>query len=130
MTPEAIRDHLHKQPFVPFRIFFSDGSCYEVRRPGLVLVTRREVVIALPKPGEEFRDTPSIATRCTLPGSNRLTAPAQPVEGRWRNSMSDFVICVDNASNPASLILGKVYRRLPDAESHSPVPSPFGRGLG
>ena len=34
--------------------------------------------------------------------------------------MSDFVICIDNESNPASLIVGKVYRRLsdPDAESH------------
>ncbi len=34
--------------------------------------------------------------------------------------MSDFVICIDNGSNPASLILGKVYRRLPDtdAETH------------
>jgi hypothetical protein len=31
--------------------------------------------------------------------------------------MSDFVICIDNGSNPASLILGKVYRRLPDAEA-------------
>ena len=33
--------------------------------------------------------------------------------------MSDFVICVDNETNPASLILGKVYRRLPDAEAES-----------
>ncbi len=34
--------------------------------------------------------------------------------------MTDFVICIDNASNPASLIVGKVYRRLPDtdAETH------------
>ena len=31
--------------------------------------------------------------------------------------MSDFVICISNADNPASLILGKVYRRLPDAEA-------------
>ena len=31
--------------------------------------------------------------------------------------MSDFVICIDNGSNPASLILGKVYRRLPDTEA-------------
>jgi hypothetical protein len=31
--------------------------------------------------------------------------------------MSDFVICIDNESNPASLILGKVYRMLPDAEA-------------
>ena len=35
--------------------------------------------------------------------------------------MSGFVICIDNDSNPASLILGKVYRALPDseAEAHS-----------
>ena len=35
--------------------------------------------------------------------------------------MSDLVICINNESNPASLILGKVYRRLPDAgaESHN-----------
>ena len=35
--------------------------------------------------------------------------------------MSDFVICINNDSNPASLLVGKVYRRLPDteAEAHS-----------
>lgn len=35
--------------------------------------------------------------------------------------MSDFVICINNDSNPASLVLGKVYRTLPDteAETHS-----------
>ena len=33
--------------------------------------------------------------------------------------MSDFVICIDNDSNPASLILGKVYRTLPDAEAEA-----------
>jgi hypothetical protein len=33
--------------------------------------------------------------------------------------MSDFVICINNDSNPASLILGKVYRRVPDAEAEA-----------
>lgn len=35
--------------------------------------------------------------------------------------MSRFVICINNESNPASLILGKVYRTLPDAaaEAHN-----------
>ncbi len=33
--------------------------------------------------------------------------------------MSDFVICINNDSNPASLILGKVYRKLPDTEAES-----------
>ncbi len=31
--------------------------------------------------------------------------------------MSDFVICINNEKNPASLILGKVYRTLPDADA-------------
>lgn len=33
--------------------------------------------------------------------------------------MSDYVICIDNESNPASLIVGKVYRRLPDAAAET-----------
>jgi hypothetical protein len=33
--------------------------------------------------------------------------------------MSDFVICINNKSNPASLIIGKVYRSLPDSEAES-----------
>jgi hypothetical protein len=34
--------------------------------------------------------------------------------------MTDFVICIDNAGNPASLIVGRVYHRLsdPEAEAH------------
>ena len=33
--------------------------------------------------------------------------------------MSDFVICINNNSNPASLLVGKVYRTLPDAEAEA-----------
>ncbi|MDP6775502.1 MAG: hypothetical protein QGI83_01920 [Candidatus Latescibacteria bacterium] len=33
--------------------------------------------------------------------------------------MSSFVICINNESNPASLIVGKVYRRLADAQGES-----------
>lgn len=31
--------------------------------------------------------------------------------------MNEFVICINNASNPASLVLGKVYRKLQDADA-------------
>ena len=31
--------------------------------------------------------------------------------------MSEFVICINNESNPASLILGKVYLNLPDTDA-------------
>ena len=33
--------------------------------------------------------------------------------------MSEFVICLDNQRNPASLIIGKVYRHLLDADAES-----------
>ncbi len=33
--------------------------------------------------------------------------------------MSKYVICINNDSNPASLILGKVYRTLPDEEAET-----------
>ena len=33
--------------------------------------------------------------------------------------MSSFVICINNDSNQASLILGKVYRTLPDTEAEA-----------
>ena len=33
--------------------------------------------------------------------------------------MNEYVICIDNESNPASLIVGKVYRTLPDAEARA-----------
>ena len=33
--------------------------------------------------------------------------------------MNDFVICISNKSNPASLIVGKAYRKLPDADAES-----------
>ena len=35
--------------------------------------------------------------------------------------MTEFVICINNKGNPASLIIGKVYRRLsdPEAELHN-----------
>ncbi len=33
--------------------------------------------------------------------------------------MSEFAICINNDNNPASLIVGKVYRRLPDAEAEA-----------
>jgi len=54
MTPEDIREHLREQPFEPFRVFLSDGSAHEVRHPEMMLVMRRKVIIALPRPGEEF----------------------------------------------------------------------------
>ena len=44
----------------------------------------------------------------------KTIASGRGVEG---DPMSVFVICINNVDNPASLILGKVYRMLPDDEA-------------
>jgi hypothetical protein len=54
MSPETIQKRVLQHPFQPFRLFLSHGATYDVRQPEMILVTRREVVIALPKPGEEL----------------------------------------------------------------------------
>jgi hypothetical protein len=33
--------------------------------------------------------------------------------------MSEFVICIDNSGNPASLLVARVYRKLPDPEAEA-----------
>ena len=33
--------------------------------------------------------------------------------------MSEYAICINNENNPASLVVGKVYRTLPDAEEQA-----------
>ena len=48
MSPDRIRNHLRREPFLPIRIYMSDGSSYEVRHPEMAVVTRRDVFIALP----------------------------------------------------------------------------------
>jgi hypothetical protein len=51
-----------------------------------------------------------------ITGSKR-TGLAARISKLSDNLMSEFVICINNDSNPASLVLGKVYRTLPDAEA-------------
>jgi hypothetical protein len=54
MTPETIQEQLRMRPFQPFRVCLSDGAVYEVRQPRMALVLQREVIVALPKPGQEI----------------------------------------------------------------------------
>lgn len=38
MPPEVLRELLRRRPFVPFRLYLTDGSNYEVRHPEAILV--------------------------------------------------------------------------------------------
>ena len=49
MTAEKLQEYLHRQPFQPFRVFLSDGSMHDVRHQEMALLTRREVIIAIPQ---------------------------------------------------------------------------------
>jgi hypothetical protein len=40
MVIASIRERLEREPFQPFRIRATSGACYEVRRPGLVVLLR------------------------------------------------------------------------------------------
>jgi hypothetical protein len=75
MTPETVQKHLLHQPFQPFRICLSDGTTYDVRQPEMVLVMQREVVVALPKSGEQF---PRHLVYCDLLHITRI----EPINGR------------------------------------------------
>jgi len=43
---EDVDAHVRKRPFRPFRMFLSDGSSHEVRHPELIIVARREIILA------------------------------------------------------------------------------------
>jgi hypothetical protein len=45
MRPESLRDELHRQPFVPLRMFLTDGKTYDIRHPEMAIVTSREVYV-------------------------------------------------------------------------------------
>lgn len=74
MTPETIQQHLHRQPFRPFRVFLSDGSAHEIRHPEMALLTRREVIIAMP---QDVTHLPERTVTCDLLHVTRL----EPING-------------------------------------------------
>lgn len=52
MRLDELRSRLRKHPFVPIRIYISDGSHYDVYERDFTLLSRSEVVIGL-EPGND-----------------------------------------------------------------------------
>ena len=48
MSPEALKDHLRRQPFEPFRMVQTDGTGFDVQHPDLLLVGVRQAIVGLP----------------------------------------------------------------------------------
>jgi len=57
MVADTIRDALHREPFVPFRLVLSSGGGYDIRDPELVVVMKSEVFVAFPD-GERSAHVP------------------------------------------------------------------------
>ena len=56
MSPQDMLELLRKRPFLPFRIFATDGRTYDVRHPDQALVLRTRVILPLPADGVDVPD--------------------------------------------------------------------------
>jgi hypothetical protein len=54
MRAQEIQARVRTRPFVPIRLFVSDGTRYDVLPPEFILITLREVVIGTLKQGENM----------------------------------------------------------------------------
>jgi hypothetical protein len=47
MRSEEILQQLERQPFLPIRLWFSDGSQIDIRHPEMAIVTRTVISVAI-----------------------------------------------------------------------------------
>jgi hypothetical protein len=52
MKPEDLYHMLHKRPFEPFRLYFTDGRVFDIRYPEINLVGVNYVIIGVPVPND------------------------------------------------------------------------------
>ena len=48
MNPQEIREKLHASPFVPFRVYTSDGKHLDIQHPEMAWLTRMALLVAHP----------------------------------------------------------------------------------
>jgi hypothetical protein len=57
MQTEDLARRVHQRPFVPFRMYLSDGSIYDLRHPELIMVGKRTAVVGVTaNPQQKFFD--------------------------------------------------------------------------
>ena len=63
MTVQTVRQLLTARPFKPFRLAMSSGEKYEVRHPGMAMLTQTEILVGI----DETRDgVPAEFKICSL----------------------------------------------------------------
>jgi hypothetical protein len=80
MSPDSLRKELRRQPFVPLRLYLTDGTSYEVRHPEMVLVSQREVYIGTEtEPGSGVAAKTDLVSLLHIVRVEQLTKPQPPV---------------------------------------------------
>ena len=62
IRPESLCDELRRQPFVPLRVYLTDGKSYDIRHPEMAMITSREIYVGR----EETVPGSGIAKGCDL----------------------------------------------------------------
>jgi hypothetical protein len=57
MNPQEIRRKLHAAPFLPFRVYTSDGKYLDVKHPEMAMLTTTALLVAHPV-ADPTRDIP------------------------------------------------------------------------
>jgi len=78
MRPDEILKLQRKSPFTGLRIYIFDGSSYDVYHPEMMLVTERNVYIAIPPSRKDA--APGDAVHCDPVHITRI----EPLNGRRR----------------------------------------------
>jgi hypothetical protein len=66
MTAETLRQHVKREPFVPFTICMNDGTRLKVKRPDFVAVPpgwERTAIVCFPRHRFTFVHIPYVKTR-------------------------------------------------------------------
>jgi hypothetical protein len=88
MTLQAIRDLLTQQPFKPFRIVMSSGQTYEVRHPGMAMLTRTDVYVGV---GKIHKGVPAEFHICSL-GDVKSIEPTPTILPPSNKGMIDMTL--------------------------------------
>jgi hypothetical protein len=78
VQPTDIREHLEVKPFIPFRLFMSDGATYGVLHPDMCILARSTFYVGIPDPRE--RGVAQRVAHCSLLHITRV----EPINGHAR----------------------------------------------
>ncbi len=76
MTFDDLAEHVNRRPFIPFRLYLTDGMSFDVRHPELFMLGRRSVLIGLAAdPAQKFYDRSTMVDLLHIMRTEPLAQP-------------------------------------------------------